>query len=115
MKSVVIKRSVIVAGHKTSISLEDPFWNSLKEIAGLKRLRLPALLTLIDTERYEGNLSSAIRLFVLKYYRDQQEIRDGHDVAQGLGIRPHRISPRFELARGQCGRERGSSASDYRA
>jgi len=84
MKSVVIKRSVIVSGHKTSISLEDPFWKSLKEIAGLKHLRLSALLAAIDSERHTGNLSSAIRLFVLRYYRDQHEIRDRLDAAKGL-------------------------------
>lgn len=84
MKSVVIKRSVVVFGHKTSISLEDPFWKSLKEIAGLKHLTLTALLAAINSERHEGNLSSAIRLFVLKYYRNQEDIRDRLDAAQGL-------------------------------
>jgi predicted DNA-binding ribbon-helix-helix protein len=84
MNSVVIKRSVVVAGHKTSISLEDPFWKSLKEIAGGQHMTLSALLIAIDSERHEGNLSSAIRLFVLKYYREQVEIRERLDAAQGL-------------------------------
>ncbi|TMJ25036.1 MAG: ribbon-helix-helix domain-containing protein [Alphaproteobacteria bacterium] len=84
MKSVVIKRSVVVSGHKASISLEDPFWMSLKEIAGCRHLTLSALLAAIDSERHEGNLSSAIRLFVLKFYREQLEIRERLDAAHGL-------------------------------
>ena len=84
MKSVVVKRSVVVAGHKTSISLEDPFWKSLKEIAGYRHMTLSALLVAIDSERHEGNLSSAIRLFVLKFYREQLEIRDRLDAAQAI-------------------------------
>ena len=81
MKSVVIKRSVIVSGHKTSISLEDPFWKSLKEIAGLKHLTLSALLAAIDTERHEGNLSSAIRLYILRHYRERLETKERLDTA----------------------------------
>jgi predicted DNA-binding ribbon-helix-helix protein len=84
MKSVVVKRSVIFSGHKTSISLEDPFWKSLKEIAELKHLTMPALLAAINSERHEGNLSSAIRLFVLKYYRDQLETKERLDEALRL-------------------------------
>jgi predicted DNA-binding ribbon-helix-helix protein len=84
MKSVVIKRSVVVCGHKTSISLEDPFWKSLKEIAGCRHMTLSALLAAIDSDRHEGNLSSAIRLYVLKFYRDQLEIREKLDAAQAL-------------------------------
>jgi predicted DNA-binding ribbon-helix-helix protein len=76
MKSLVVKRSVVVAGHKTSVSLEDAFWKSLKEIAGYRHMTLSALLVAIDSERQHGNLSSAIRLFVLNYYRDQLEVRD---------------------------------------
>ena len=71
MKSLVVKRSVVFAGHKTSVSLEDPFWNSLKEIAASGDMSLSDLLTAIDSGRHHGNLSSAIRLFVLKYYREQ--------------------------------------------
>jgi predicted DNA-binding ribbon-helix-helix protein len=84
MKSVVIKRSVVVSGHKTSISLEDPFWKSLKEIAGSRHMTLSALLSAIDSDRHEGNLSSAIRLYVLRFYREQLEIRERLDAAQGL-------------------------------
>jgi predicted DNA-binding ribbon-helix-helix protein len=61
MKSLVLKRSVIVAGHKTSVSLEDAFWKSLREIAIRRDMTLSALLAAIDAERQHANLSSAIR------------------------------------------------------
>jgi predicted DNA-binding ribbon-helix-helix protein len=76
MISLVVKRSVVVAGHRTSVSLEDAFWKSLREIAGFRHETLTALLAAIDSDRREGNLSSAIRLFVLKFYRDQLDMRD---------------------------------------
>jgi predicted DNA-binding ribbon-helix-helix protein len=69
MKSPVVKRSIVIAGHKTSVSLEDAFWQGLKQIAGDRGLTLSDLVAAIDTERRQGNLSSAIRLFVLDYYR----------------------------------------------
>jgi predicted DNA-binding ribbon-helix-helix protein len=69
MKSPVIKRSIVIAGHKTSVSLEDAFWRGLKEIAVSRRMTLSDLVGAIDTERQHGNLSSAIRLFVLDYYQ----------------------------------------------
>jgi len=69
MKSPVIKRSIVIAGHKTSVSLEDAFWQGLKQIAGDRDLTLSDLVARIDTERRQGNLSSAIRLFVLDFYR----------------------------------------------
>jgi len=70
LKSRVVKRSVAVSGHKTSISLEDAFWRSFREIAQSRQATLSTLLASIDSERYHGNLSSAIRLFVLDYYRE---------------------------------------------
>ncbi len=69
MKSPVIKRSIVIAGHKTSVSLEDAFWKGLKEIATTRDMTLSDLVATIDTDRRHGNLSSAIRLFVLEYYR----------------------------------------------
>jgi predicted DNA-binding ribbon-helix-helix protein len=69
MKSPVIKRSIVVAGHKTSVSLEDAFWKGLKEIADDRDVTLSDLVSSIDTERQHGNLSSAIRLFVLGHFR----------------------------------------------
>ena len=71
MKSQVVKRSIVIAGHKTSVSLEDAFWKGLKEIAGERNASLSRLVATIDTERELGNLSSAIRLFVLGFYRNQ--------------------------------------------
>src|SRR5215831_594135 len=70
MKSLVAKRSIVAAGHKTSVSLEDAFWTSLKEIASGRNITLSDLVTAIDSERRQGNLSSAIRLFVLNFYRN---------------------------------------------
>ncbi len=71
MKSPVIKRSIVIAGHKTSVSLEDAFWRGLKEIANGREMTLSDLVASIDTDRRHGNLSSAIRLFVLDHYRAQ--------------------------------------------
>jgi predicted DNA-binding ribbon-helix-helix protein len=70
-KSAVIKRSIVVGKHKTSVSLEDQFWGALKEIAEARKTTLSDLVDSIDSDRKHGNLSSAIRLFVLSYYRDQ--------------------------------------------
>ena len=72
MKSPVIKRSIVIAGHKTSVSLEDAFWKGLKEIADDRDVTLSDLVSSIDTDRQHGNLSSAIRLFVLDHYRNQR-------------------------------------------
>ncbi len=69
MKSPVAKRSIIVGGHKTSVSLEEAFWNSMKEISGQRDMTLSELAREIDSNRQQGNLSSAIRLFVLDYFR----------------------------------------------
>lgn len=71
MKSLVIKRSVVIAGHKTSVSLEDAFWSGLKEIAVERRMTLSDLVSTLDKQRAQGNLSSALRLFVLDFYRSQ--------------------------------------------
>ena len=69
MKSLVIKRSVVIDGHKTSVSLEDAFWRSLKEIARTQQATLSNIVAEIDKARQHGNLSSAIRLFVLDRVR----------------------------------------------
>jgi predicted DNA-binding ribbon-helix-helix protein len=69
MKSLVVKRSIFLAGHKTSVSLEDEFWTALKEIARGRHMTLSDLVGAIDTQRQHGNLSSTLRLFVLEYYR----------------------------------------------
>ena len=77
-KSLVIKHSIIIGGHKTSVSLEDVFWNALRDIARERRETLSHLVASIDTNRQFGNLSSAIRLFVLEFYKGrlgQHEIK----------------------------------------
>jgi predicted DNA-binding ribbon-helix-helix protein len=63
-RSAIVKRSVRVMGHPTSISLEAPFWRGLCDIAATRGMSVNALVAAIDTTR-GGNLSSAIRLFVL--------------------------------------------------
>ena len=68
MKSSIVKRSVVINRHKTSVSLEDSFWNDLREIARYQRVTVSKLLENIDKER-QGNLSSAIRLFVFDQVR----------------------------------------------
>jgi predicted DNA-binding ribbon-helix-helix protein len=62
----VIKRSLVIAGHRTSISIEDAFWRRLRRIALERGLSLNRLAALIDATRGDANLSSAIRVFVLE-------------------------------------------------
>jgi len=71
MRSFVIKRSIVIAGHRTSVSVEDAFWEGLKEIAKQRREGLAQLVASIDADRQHDNLSSAIRVYVLGFYRDQ--------------------------------------------
>ena len=71
MKSPVVKRSIVIGGHKTSVSLENEFWTSLKDIAKSRHSTLSGLVAVIDNRRLGGNLSSAVRLFVLDYFRMQ--------------------------------------------
>jgi predicted DNA-binding ribbon-helix-helix protein len=71
MKSLVVKRSVVIAGHKTSVSLEESFWKGLKEIARGRDVTLSEMVAAIDSGRAQSNLSSALRLFVLDHYRTQ--------------------------------------------
>jgi predicted DNA-binding ribbon-helix-helix protein len=65
----IVKRSIAIAGHRTSISLEDAFWAALKDISVREDKTLRALIAEIDSDRGETNLSSAIRLRVLAHYR----------------------------------------------
>jgi len=78
MKSLVVKRSIVVSGHKTSVSLEDAFWNALKEIAKARNVTVSELVDTINSERQHENLSSTIRLFVLGAYRKQlSDLKEG--------------------------------------
>ena len=70
MKSSIIKRSIVIAAHKTSVSVEDDFWEALHKIAEQRHETLSHLIASIDAERKHANLSSAIRLYVLEFYRD---------------------------------------------
>ena len=70
MKSPIVKRSIDPARHKTSVSLEAAFWNSMKEISRIRSMTLSELVGEIDVARQQGNLSSAIRLFVLDHFRN---------------------------------------------
>lgn len=65
------KRSLSIAGHRTSVSLEDPFWEALKEIAAAEGLTVAALIAAVDDRRGGVNLSSALRLHVLAHYRER--------------------------------------------
>jgi predicted DNA-binding ribbon-helix-helix protein len=93
-KSLVIKRSIVVAGHKTSVSLEDDFWDALKEIARVNRVTLSDLVGSLDEQRQHGNLSSSVRLFVLKHYRRRVEADETQHAGAGIAngeTRPGKI------------------------
>ena len=77
MKSSIIKRSIIIEGHKTSVSLEDAFWEGLRDIAKRRGETLSCLVGGIAADRQHGNLSSAIRLFVLGVYCNPSDPQDG--------------------------------------
>ena len=68
--AAVAKRSLSVAGHRTSVSLEDAFWTALRDIAEARGLTLAGLVADIDRSRGGANLSSAIRVHVLAFYRE---------------------------------------------
>jgi predicted DNA-binding ribbon-helix-helix protein len=87
MKSALAKRSIIVGGHKTSISLEDAFWNELKMIAAEREMTLSELVSSIDSSREQPNLSSTIRLFVLHYYLNAGDRQAPQRVASRARLR----------------------------
>jgi predicted DNA-binding ribbon-helix-helix protein len=70
-KSAVTKRSVVIGGHKTSVSLEEPFWSEVRAIAEGEQITVSNLLRRIDRERSNANLSSAIRVYVLEHVREK--------------------------------------------
>lgn len=84
MPSAVIKRSVVISGRKTSVSLEDAFWRELKEIAHSRHMTLSGIVGYLDSLGDHGNLSSTMRLFVLEYARAQREAA-ANDVAARSG------------------------------
>jgi predicted DNA-binding ribbon-helix-helix protein len=84
MRSQIVKRSFVIAGQKKSISLEEVIWRSLKEIATKRQVTLLDLLANIVSTEDQRNLSSAIRLFVLNFYREQLELRHIQRVVQAV-------------------------------
>jgi len=82
MKSLVVKRSIVIDGHKTSVSLEEAFWKSLREIARERGDSLSHLVTGIDGNRQTVNLSSSLRVFVLEFYKEQSARRQGQEFQQ---------------------------------
>jgi predicted DNA-binding ribbon-helix-helix protein len=92
MRSSITKRSVTIRGHKTSITLEDIFWQSLREIAVARNVGLSTLLDEIDGGRQRNNLSSHIRMFVLEYFR-RQAGADGDVRARGRTRTPSSADP----------------------
>jgi predicted DNA-binding ribbon-helix-helix protein len=71
VKSSIIKRSILLENQRTSVSLEDGFWDALRHIAAERRETVPELVASISANRQSSNLSSAIRLYVLWYYKDK--------------------------------------------
>ena len=72
MRSSPVKRSIVIDGHKTSVTLEDAFWSTLKDIAYERRVTLSKLIASIDADRQQfTNLSSAFRLSVLEFYKER--------------------------------------------
>ena len=85
MNSPVAKRSIIVGGQKTSVSVEEAFWSGMKEISGARSMTLSQLVSEIDANRNQGNnLSSAIRQFVLDHFKGRAELRPRASHAQDL-------------------------------
>jgi len=81
--SVVVKRSVTIEGHKTSVTLEDEFWNALRVIAQRDKTTMVSLVHQINQTRNQSNLSSAIRVFVLKrstIVMDQEKEKPVHSI-----------------------------------
>jgi predicted DNA-binding ribbon-helix-helix protein len=95
MKSLVVKRSIVIAGHKTSVSLEDAFWRGLKDIAGTNAMTLSELVASVNTRRQYGNLSSTLRVFVLDHYRSRNstDVSDRHASSEPRAASPVRVAP----------------------
>lgn len=75
-KSLIIKRSIVINGHKTSVCLEDAFWKGLKGIADERGQTLSELVGELDEDRTNNNLSSTIRLFVLDWFQTAAGLQD---------------------------------------
>ena len=82
MKSAVIRRSIHIHGRKTSVSLENEFWNGLREIAQFKNMSVSALVDRINEERDNVNLSSAIRIFVYEHFQSRREQQESENIVE---------------------------------
>ncbi|MGA2125436.1 MAG: ribbon-helix-helix domain-containing protein [Xanthobacteraceae bacterium] len=83
MNSMVVKRSVVINHHKTSVSLEDAFWKGIKSIAAARNMTLSDLVATVNSDRRQGNLSSALRLYVLEHYRTTAANGGGQEAGGG--------------------------------
>jgi len=88
MKSLILKRSIMIAGQKTSVSLEDEFWQALKQIAAGLDIKMAELVHQIGQQREYGNLSSALRLYVLEHYLSRARTRREPELVQGEACSP---------------------------
>jgi predicted DNA-binding ribbon-helix-helix protein len=77
-----VKRSFTIAGHRTSISIEAPFWEALRQAAEAERTTVAALVATIDKERGISGLSSAVRVWVLDYFRNPRAGAECHTKAR---------------------------------
>ena len=101
MKSTVIKRSIVVDGHKTSVSMEESFWSGFKQIAAAEDKSLAEMVTAIKAGRSDaGNLSSAVRVYVLTRFRDMAcglcgmaGTLEAHAIAAARGHQPTAARP----------------------
>ena len=91
MKSIK-KHTVLIGGQKTSVSLEDVFWKGLQEVADKRGETIRSLIASIDANR-QSNLSSAIRQFILKFYKDHSVRQRAANRASRRGARPWREDP----------------------
>jgi predicted DNA-binding ribbon-helix-helix protein len=83
-ESSIRKRTVMIGGQKTGVTLEDEFWKGMREISRARGMTLSELVAEIDAAREQNNLSSAVRLFVLDYYR-------GRAVGPTGKVPPHEV------------------------
>jgi predicted DNA-binding ribbon-helix-helix protein len=84
MKSLILKRAITINGRRTSISLEEAFWECLKDIAAHQHLSVPELVSKIASNRKRGNLSSAVRLFVLDHYQQRHHDKGRHGTFRSM-------------------------------
>ena len=111
MKSVVIKRSILINGRKTSVSLENEFWEGLREIADRGMIAHSTLVEQIDQERDNVNLSSAIRVFVFNHFRSQGRVRPAgnFEASRGESMKLQGASRRMQGAGGRIQGHRGAA------